>query len=119
MRRLSAEIIRKTQTEFSPARTRRFPTDDSGVGALTLISGGRWLLTVSDTSSVSYYDLDTQNPMKRLLIPDQMEDFPGFSHGVMMTVDVNNESALLSFNLAMIMVRTGATSLFHPTVLPM
>ncbi|KAF8962557.1 hypothetical protein BDZ97DRAFT_1759167 [Flammula alnicola] len=110
LRRLSVEILGKTQTEFSPARTRRFPTGDSGVGALTLISGGRWLLTTSDTGSVSYYDLDTQNPVKRLLIPEQMEDFPDFSHGVLMAVDVDNESALLSFNLAMIMVRTACHS---------
>ena len=58
LRRTRAEIVRKTQTKLSPALTRRSPIADSGVAALVLVNGGRWLLTVSGIGSVSYYDLD-------------------------------------------------------------
>lgn len=106
LRRSSARIIRQRRTELFPPFTRRFPIDDLYVGALILITGGRWLLTASATGSVWYYDLDARAPVKRLLIPEQMEYLHGFSNGVRMVVDIDNKSSLLSFNLAMVMART-------------
>lgn len=113
LRRSSARIIRQRRTELFPPLTCRFPIDDLYVGALILITGGRWLLTASATGSVWYYDLDARAPVKRLLIPEQMEYLHGFSNGVRMVVDIDNKSSLLSFNLAMVMARTSASCVFY------
>lgn len=108
MRRESEEIKCKTQHKVSPAFTRRLPIDDSGIGTLTLINGGRWLLTVSYYGSVSYYDLDMKNPVKRLLIPKVREqNHSGSFYAVAMSVDIDDESAMLTFNLALYLERIG------------
>lgn len=94
--------MRKSCSNLSPSLTRRFPiNDDSGLGELILINGGRWLLTASRTGSVAYYALDAREPVKRLLVQEELEYFPRFGCGVCMAVDTCNESALLSFNLAL------------------
>ena len=113
IRRTRAEIIRKTQTKLSPALTRRFSIVNSDVTALILVSGGRWLLTASGTGSVSYYDLDARRPVKMLLIQDQMEYLRDFRHVARMTLDVCEESALLSFNLVLYSLRSGVSCLSH------
>ena len=64
VRRESEKLKRKTWDTLSPALTRRLPIDNSGIGTFTLINGGRWLLTAYYDGTVSYYDLDTQNPVK-------------------------------------------------------
>lgn len=107
MRRENEEIKRKTQNALSPALTRRLPIDNSGIGTLTLINGGRWLLTVSFCGSVSYYDLDMKNPVKMLLIPKIREqDHSGSFNAVAMAVDME-DSAVLTFNLALYLERVG------------
>ncbi|KIM41965.1 hypothetical protein M413DRAFT_27502 [Hebeloma cylindrosporum] len=72
---------------------------------MTLINGGRWLLVVSSSGSVSYYDLEIREPVKRLLIPaDRLHAWGDYSRSgvsAKIAVDMDNESALLSFNLAL------------------
>lgn len=99
VRRESQERKRKTQDKLYPALTRRLPIDNSGNNTLRiLINEGRWLLTAS--GSVSYYDLDTRKPAERLLIP-QIIDQDGSFRVVKMAVDIDDESTLLTFNLAL------------------
>src|SRR5258708_11047022 len=104
VRRESEEAKRKTRDRLSPALTRRLHIDNSGIGTLTLINGGRWLLTACYYGSVSYYDLDTENPVKRLLIPRIRERVDSLN-SVAMAVDIDNESGVLSFNLALYLER--------------
>ena len=113
VRRESEEAKRKTRDTLSPALTRRLPIDNSGIGTLTLINGGRWLLTACYYGSVSYYDLDTENPVKRLLIPRIRERVEIFN-SVAMAVDIDHESGVLSFNLALYLerIRSGGPFLF-------
>ena len=103
---------------MSPVLTRQLPIIDSSIRGLFLVNGGRWLLTVSCLGSVSYYDLDAQDPVKRTLITSQikyldedlwLENFDD----LMMTLDVDNESAILSFNLALYMRKYGVSSSFY------
>jgi len=102
VRRESQERRQKTRVKFSPALTRRLHIDNSGAKALILIKGGRWLLTASDLGSVSYYDLETREPVERPLIPKKRErDSDGPFRVVTMDVDINDKSAVLSFNLAL------------------
>jgi len=106
VRRETQELKRKTQDELSPALTRRLPIDshDSGTNTpIILINGGRWLLTASD--SVSYYDLDTRKPVEQLLVPKK-RDRNGCLRVVKMTVDVEDEPYILSFNLALCLERS-------------
>ncbi|PFH46437.1 hypothetical protein AMATHDRAFT_43600 [Amanita thiersii Skay4041] len=105
LRRSSAEILRKSQTKLLPNLTRRFPMNHSDARAFSLIHGGRWLLTASETGSVSYLDLDAQDLTKRLLISEQMERLPDSIHRILMAVDSDNEFNPSSFNIAMFMLR--------------
>jgi len=106
VRRENEEVKRKTRDRLSPVLTRWLPIDNSGIGTFTLINGGRWLLTACYYGSVSYYDLDTQNPVKRLLIPKIRERIESFN-SVAMAVDIDDESGVLSFNLALYLERIG------------
>jgi len=103
VRRASQDFRRGTWDQLPPPLMRRIPINNSDIRALTLINGGRWLLVVSCFGSVSYYDLDTQKPVKKLLIPAARLEcrdyyFPCIAK---IAVDMDNESALLSFNLAL------------------
>jgi len=70
VRRASQGLKRGAWDQLPSPLIRRLPiNNNSDIRALTLINGGRWLLVVSRFGSVSYYDLDIQNPVKRLLIP--------------------------------------------------
>jgi len=115
MRRESEETKRKNLRKLSPALTRRLPIDSPGIGAFTLIKGGRWLLTMSYYGSVSYHDLEAQNPVKRLLIPKIREqgDISSFD-AVAIAVDIDDKAAVLTFNLALYLERIGpcGSSLF-------
>ena len=114
MRRARVEIIRKTRTQLTPTLTRRFPIDNANdVTAIILIDSGRWLLTAFGTGSVSYYDLDDRQPVKTLLIHDQIEYFPDLRYDSNMALDICNESTLLSFNLVLYSSRSGASCLFY------
>ena len=103
VRRKCEEIRQKTQDKLFPALTRRLPVDNSGTNTLILINRGRWLLIASDFGSVSYY-LDTRKPVKRPLILKKRERDGSF-HVVNMAMDVDHESGLLSFNLALCLER--------------
>jgi len=87
----------------------RLPINKSDICALTLINGGRRLLIVSRFGSVSYYDLDTQEPVKRFLIPaaplKRRNDY--FPCTAKIAVDMDNKSALLSFNIALYTCKGG------------
>ena len=77
MRRARVEIIRRTRTQLTPTLTHQFPINNANdVTAIILIDSGQWLLTASGTRSVLYYDLDNRQPVKMLLIHDQIEYFP-------------------------------------------
>lgn len=68
-----------------------------------LVEGGRWLLVVSQTGSVTYFDLDSATITESILIPDQIV-YP--SHMIWedikmeMVVDMNRASPFLAFNMA-------------------
>jgi len=113
VRRISLETERKTSIELPLPLMRRLPINKSDIRALTLINGGRWLLIVSRFGSVSYYDLDAQEPVKRLLIPaarlESRDDY--FPCTAKIAVDMDNESEFLSFNLALYTCRGGNSSL--------
>ena len=109
----SQERRQKTRVKLSPALTHRLHIDNSGTKTLILIKGGRWLLTASDLGSVSYYDLETREPVERSLIPKKRErDSDGSFHVVKMDVDIDDESAVLSFNLALCLGDGGFFYLF-------
>ncbi|KIM41977.1 hypothetical protein M413DRAFT_27514 [Hebeloma cylindrosporum] len=101
VRRTNEELRRKTRTKLRFSLIRRLPLRKSEIRALTLINGGRWLLTVSRFGSVSYYDLETQEPVKRVLIPAPQLGSPDGQCTAKIAVDMDYESALLSFNLAL------------------
>ena len=100
VRRTSMEIKTKTQRVLAPALIRRLPINNSDIRALTFINGGRWLLVVSHIGSVSYYDLEAQKPVKRLFIRSESSD-DYFPCTAKIAVDMDNESGVLSFNLAL------------------
>ncbi|TFK72853.1 hypothetical protein BDN72DRAFT_855220 [Pluteus cervinus] len=61
-----------------------------------LVPGGRWLLISTRHGSVKYYDLSTQDPTGRLLIPKRYIRSTSW-----MCVDVDMNSPTLRFNLAL------------------
>jgi hypothetical protein len=101
LRRYSAEIFPKMR--FDPPLQRSL-NHNYQFDHVTLVNGGRWLLLAYTTGSVAYYDLDAQEPMKRLLISEQSDIFSAY---VIVDIDIDNESASLSFNLAMVRTSTG------------
>ena len=118
VRRTSWEVQRNTSTKLLVPLMHRLPVNKSDIRALTLINGGRWLLIVSRFGSVSYYDLDTQEPVKRLLIPaaplKSRNDY--FPCTAKIAVDMDNKSELLSFNIALYTCKGGNSCLikFQP-----
>ncbi|KAF8186783.1 hypothetical protein BJ912DRAFT_452300 [Pholiota molesta] len=105
LRRYSAEIFRKMG--FYPPLQRSL-NHNYQFDHVTLVNGGRWLLLAYTTGSVAYYDLDAQEPMKRVLISEQSEICSAY---VIVDIDIDNESASLSFNLAMVRTSTGHSPL--------
>jgi hypothetical protein len=108
------EIKRKTWDLLPATLIRRLPINNSDIRALTLINGGRWLLVVSRFGSVSYYDLETQEPVKRLLTPAARLESRDHYYPctAKIAVDMDSESALLSFNLALYTCKGGNSGLF-------
>jgi len=71
-----------------------------------LVEGGRWLLVVTDTGSISYFDLEDVQVEERVLIPDQTSD--GEKAKISMDVDIDRKESILTFNLGLhIKARSG------------
>jgi len=87
-----------------PVRRRKIETTNIA-NRMYLVEGGRWLLVASDSGSISYFDLDASTPTESILIPDQFEPpirvLVGYSPEIriIMSIDMDNDSAFLSFNL--------------------
>jgi len=64
------------------------------------MEGGRWLLGVLDTGSVTYLDLDASPITESILIPDQHPSL-NIMMWTHMAVDVDKDSAFLAFHLAL------------------
>ena len=61
-----------------------------------LVQGGRWLLVVADTGSISYFDLEDARMEERVLVPDQT------SIGqISMDVDIDPDEPILTFNIGL------------------
>ncbi|KIM41764.1 hypothetical protein M413DRAFT_137650 [Hebeloma cylindrosporum] len=68
-----------------------------------LVEGGRWLLVVSHTGSVTYFDLDSPTITEVILIPDQIVPPSRMLFGDIsteMVVDMDRASPHLAFNMA-------------------
>ena len=103
LRLKSADIGWKTD-DNPPARKREIETT-SPAKCIHLVEGGRWLLVASETGCITYFDLDASTPTESILIPDQFEspirvrlDYPPEIR-IKMSIDIDNDSAFLSFNL--------------------
>lgn len=95
-----AELGRRTNDKC-PSRVREVLTTTTRISECTrLVEGGRWFLVASGTGSITYFDLDASPITEGVLIPDQHPslDIMMWTH---MAVDVDRDSAFLSFNLAL------------------
>jgi hypothetical protein len=107
-----AQLGRRTDDKC-PSRVREVATTESRVPVCTrLVEGGRWLLGVSDTGSVTYLDLDASPITESVLIPDQHPSL-GTMMWTHMAVDVDRDSAFLAFNLALSFCTSYTVT--HPT----
>ncbi|KIM36610.1 hypothetical protein M413DRAFT_448969 [Hebeloma cylindrosporum] len=103
LRLKSSDIGWKTDDKF-PARRRQIVTTNIAK-CMYLVEGGRWLLVVSVTGSITYFDLDASTPTESLLVPDQFDlpvpyrFRPKSEAKVAMAIDRDNDSAFLAFNL--------------------
>ena len=104
LRLKSADIGWKTD-DNPPARKREIETTNHAT-CIYLVEGGRWLLVVSDTGCITYFDLDAATPTESTLIPDQFDlllpdrSNPFTQVKVVMAVDRDSDSVFLAFNLA-------------------
>jgi len=64
-----------------------------------LVEGGRWLLVVAETGSISYFDLEDPRMEERVLVPDQIS--VGRNVRISMDVDVDPEEPILTFNIGL------------------
>ncbi|TFK73771.1 hypothetical protein BDN72DRAFT_956325 [Pluteus cervinus] len=82
-----------TKDDGSPARERKLDMVD--VCSCHLVKGGRWLLVSTWSGSIVYYDLDEEKPTQRELITVAGRT------GSVMSVDIDQSSPTLTFNLAL------------------
>ncbi|KIM43459.1 hypothetical protein M413DRAFT_25822 [Hebeloma cylindrosporum] len=78
-------------------------TTATRAAVIYLVEGGRWLLVVSNTGSVTYVDLDSPTTNEANLIPGQIDDpTPMVWRDITMrmAVDIDRASPFLSFNIA-------------------
>ena len=84
-----------------PARSRTVTSTNKAIG-LWLVEGGRWLLVVSQTGSVTYLDLDSPITTETILISDQIQvDDPTpiiRDIRLKMATDMDKASPFLAFN---------------------
>lgn len=69
-----------------------------------LVEGGRWLLVVSGTGSVTYLDLDSPTITETTLISDQIDDptpTDWMYTEMRVAIDMDKASPLLAFNIAL------------------
>jgi hypothetical protein len=84
-----------------PAQTRRLDTTNRAA-RMHLVEGGRWLLVVSKTGSVTYLDLDSPTITEAILISDQIDDpTPTVWRNIetQIAVDMDRASPFLAFNM--------------------
>ena len=96
-----AEIGWRRDDNF-PARSRTVTSINKAIG-LWLVEGGRWLLVVSQTGSVTYFDLDSPIITEAILILDQIDDpTPMVWRDIRlkMAIDMDRASPFLAFNIA-------------------
>lgn len=82
-----------------PAHLREISTTRQAI-CLHMGEGGRWLLAMFTTGTITYYDLDAPIITENILIPDQF-DSENRSTTFGMTVATDQESFFLAFNLAL------------------
>ncbi|KAF8896889.1 hypothetical protein CPB84DRAFT_1203209 [Gymnopilus junonius] len=75
------------------------------VECMCLIKGGRWLLTAFRNGSVYYCDLNSATLQKVPLIQKQVNLKTHPDSRIFMTVDVDEDSSVLSFNIALIFIQ--------------
>ena len=100
--RLQGAEIGWRRDDNPPARSRTVTSANEAIG-LWLVEGGRWLLVVSQTGSVTYLDLDSPIITEAILIPDQIDDpAPMVWRDIRlkMAIDMDRTSPFLAFNIA-------------------
>jgi len=88
--------VSKTNPPFVP--TKQEIRLDHAAKTFCLIEGGRWLLVVRISGSVTYYDLDSETPVKRELIPDIVQRRPWTM--ILVATDRDHSQPVLTFNFA-------------------
>jgi len=81
-----------------PAQSQRVATMNRAV-RMHLVEGGRWLLVVSKTGSVTYLDLDSPTITETILISDQIDN-PTPVVEMQIVIDMDRASSFLAFNIA-------------------
>jgi hypothetical protein len=100
--RLQGAEIGWRRDDNPPARSRTVTTTNKTVGTY-LVEGGRWLLVVSQTGSVTYLDLDSPIITEGILISDQIDDPTSMAWRdikLQVAVDMDRTSPFLAFNIA-------------------
>ncbi|KIM45586.1 hypothetical protein M413DRAFT_344094 [Hebeloma cylindrosporum] len=76
-----------------------------------LVEGGRWLIVVTDTGTVSYFDLEHEDGTRgRVLVHGQIPSGRGVR--ICMDVDVDAEEPVLTFNIGLDITERPGWSLF-------
>ncbi|TFK64612.1 hypothetical protein BDN72DRAFT_846438 [Pluteus cervinus] len=97
LRRKSAEARYEVAAKDVVLPQRVLPVGmDLPVDSVCLIPGGRWLLISTSRGSVNYYDLHSEEPLGRELIPERYDE-----RRSSMCIDVDLNSQILKFNLAL------------------
>ena len=87
-----------------PAHVQEVVTTKTRIpNSIDLMEGRCWLLDISDTGSVTYFDLDASPITEKILIPNQFPSIKSamWDQVVHMAVDVDRNLDFLTFNLAL------------------
>ncbi|KDR66907.1 hypothetical protein GALMADRAFT_258797 [Galerina marginata CBS 339.88] len=92
---------------------RKFNIPTKQAECVHLVEGGRWLLVVTRTGSVEYYDLDAESITGAPLIPNQIGGHP--ESEIRMSIDMDENAPTLSFNLALSLIPPRPRSRLAPS----
>lgn len=106
----SAEVGWETD-DGQPVRERALSVETSDF--VYLVKGGRWLLVATQAGAVKYYDLDAEVITGVALIPDQTFIAATAHSATLMSVDVDQDSPVLSFRLAFALCGFGPSASFQ------